>query len=256
MAATAISFHRDVENDALIVTGTEGTAAASLNHRLMAEGSRFAVTFTAINAALATFADQAGPLFGRLLPAALADELTKLAKATVARPYQAGRDDVIGRQREDAGRMARVAEPPKDLPYADMDRAALASRDLAGQLEWIDGADRSMLAAVVVPGQARFPGSLELWDRAVERHAALAIIERLGTQADHQLKPTPDQPTLAGPNVASAEAAATAIIDGWRDDQQQVDDAINALRSVIIAIAVATDKPIGETFALLNGDAS
>jgi hypothetical protein len=258
MPVTNIIARQDVETDVFTVTGTDRTASAAFRRAtLLSEGSPFAAAFGALNSSLATYAERTAPNFGRLLPAALAEENAKLVTSIVTPTYQEARDKVISVVRDRAAREARFAEPPKELPFADMDRIAFSSLDLGGQAQWIEDADRPMLAALVGAGKARFPGLPgELWDRAVERHAALTIVDRLGTQAEHQLRPTPDQPTLAGPNIASAEAAALAVIEGWRDEQQQIDDATNALRSVIVAVAVATDKTVDEAFTLLNGEAA
>jgi hypothetical protein len=258
MTATQIRYHRDQEARVLTAAADDGrTSSAAIRTSLLADGARFAVPLHAVDAALDRFALQSQPLPGRLLPTALADELRKLAREIVAKPVQEAVTAVQEGKRDRAARRMRISEPPAQLPFADDDRADFRSRDIGGQAEYIMKADRSQLAALLVAGHARFADVPDpLWDEVFERHAVLAMIERTGLQADHQLKPTPNDPAAIGPDPVAAEKAARDALTRFHDDQRVIDEAEAVLRSVIIVIAVATDLSIDDAFALLTGDAT
>lgn len=192
-----------------------------------------------------------------MLPEALNEEIRKVVARTVTPRYQDAARDVQQAKRDNATRIARVNEPPAQLPLAAEDRAEFRSLDVGGRSKWIARADRSQLAALIVAGRARFPGTPdELFNEIIERHAVLAHVEKTGLQADFSLQPTPDHPAAVGPDVAAAEAATREAMLEWRAEQRAIDDAESALRAVIVAIALATELSVGDAFQLLNGEAA
>lgn len=254
MPVTALAARQDVDTSTFTATGTDRTGVAAFRNRLLAEGSPLASTMTALNGALASLAEQAAPLFGRLLPGALAEEIARLVGRIVTPAYQRLRDHVQATKRNDAARAARVDETPASLPFANEDRAAFRALDTGGRAAWIASASRDQLASLIVAGQSRFPGlPAQLWDQVVERHAILSHVEKTGLQANFQLKPTLNDPAAAGPDSDAAEAAAKAAMDQWRAEQRTTAEAENVLRSTVVAISVATDLPVEAAFLLLNG---
>jgi hypothetical protein len=258
MPIKSITNHSDLEVEVLQVLATDGrAAAAAIRRKHMSEGARFAVALSTLSVGLGLFAQEAASSSGRLQPQAYAEEAPKLVSRYVTPAFQGLRDDIQTAKRSGGERIARINEPPAQLPFATEDRAAFRALDLAAKAAWIIAADRWQLAALIVAGRIRSPElSDELWNEIIERHAILAHIERSGLQAGFQLQPTPADPAITGPDVQAAEAAAREAVARWRDDEQAVEDAENTLRSVIGAIAVATDMTVDDAFRLLNGDAA
>ncbi len=257
MPITNLASRQDVEASTFTAIGTDRTGVAAFRNRLLAEGSPLAVPLVALNGALASLAEQAAPLFGRLMPAALAEEIARLATRIVTPAYQRARNDIQAAKRNDAARAARVDESPASLPYASEDRAAFRALDIGGQAGWIASASRDQLASLVTAGQSRFPGLPDaLWQQAVERHAIVSHVAKTGLQASYQLQPTISDPAATGPDSAAAESAAQAAMDQWRAEQRTTAEAEDVLRSTIVAVSVATDLPIDAAFKLLNGVAA
>jgi hypothetical protein len=135
---------------------------------------------------------------------------------------------------------ARAVPPSVDMTHAAELRSRYRGVEIGAQIERVNAADLRELAALVADGNLAELADAA-WQLAEQRYLALAHVERAGTVADFERKPTLDMLTAIGPDIDAAEAAAVALVEQMQQREADLDTVEQALQNQIVILALALE---------------
>ncbi|MER9170405.1 hypothetical protein NKI12_24090 [Mesorhizobium australicum] len=146
-----------------------------------------------------------------------------------------------------------AAVDPGNAPLRAQTRDRFVAMDAAGQAAFAQRASLEETSALMEAGRSYFAATPDpVWQMVEDRHILQRHIARTGLQADHQRKPDMGDPVAFGPDENAALAASKEALSNLRDRSATVDAVRSAVQSIIDVVAVATDLPRADAYALLT----
>ncbi|MER9258999.1 hypothetical protein [Mesorhizobium sp. M0619] len=245
----------------LTISGDSGAAhpqVAVIPMETVAKSVAFAPQFAALANVFPVLADQIAAANERLQPNARAEDLRGMVSRTVGKPYQAAQAAVIAEaSAAKASRGVAMAYRAGDPVFFPMIVAKFAAMPAAQRAAFAERASVEQTSALVAAGRDFFDGVDDnIWQVVERRHIIQAHIRITGLQADHQLQPNAANPAASGPDVPGVEKAAAEALKRHEARGEVVAAAEGSLRSIVAAVALATDLSHDAAYDLLTGKAA
>ncbi|RWL81152.1 MAG: hypothetical protein EOR69_18735 [Mesorhizobium sp.] len=241
---------------AVTVRGRDGGTTTAICTRLSADAPeplRNAVDALAAN--LTTLAQRGNQERSRVHPHIFPDRMRELTAQYGSPAFQAVVKAGTTARREDAAKWARMTTPEPATGTLRQEYRQLWQRlSLGERAARVANADYEELAGVV-EGRGFFVDMTNgtLWNEIERRLALLTIAKLYAAQGSFSKEPTPDQPLATGPDPVQLEAFGQKFIEQHNQSIKDIELVEISLRSVIAAMAAATELPLEAAFKLLMG---
>lgn len=209
----------------------------------------------ALSAGIGALADQANHARSEVHPARFPDRVRELVTKHVSPAFQALTQAGVTEQRDADAAWKRVTTPEPGTGTVRQEyRQLWQSLSLAERAARVENADIEELAAII-EGRGFFPdmANTPIWDEIERRSAILNTAKKYSLNGAFNKQPTAAEPLASGPDNAQVEAEARRLVDTSKQRTGNLSSVETTLRSVVTAIAAATELPIEDAYKLLMG---
>jgi hypothetical protein len=210
---------------------------------------------TALGVGMNTLAEHANNARSEVHPARFPDVMRQLIGKHLSPAFQAATKAGVNDKRDaDAAWKRITAIEPAVGTMRQEYRQLWQSLSLADRAARIPTADIEELAAIR-EGLGFFPDMKDtpLVDEIDRRYALLNTAKMYSLNGAFDRKPSAAEPLAAGPDNAQVEAETQRLADTHKRRMNDIEAVESSLRSVITAIAAATELPVEDAHKLLMG---
>ncbi|TIT36019.1 MAG: hypothetical protein E5W65_10915 [Mesorhizobium sp.] len=240
----------------LAVRAGGGGAVTAICTRLSADAPeplRNAVDALAAN--LTTLAQRGNLERSRVHPHIFPDRMRELTVQYASPAFQAVVKAGTTARREDATKWVRFSTPEPATGTLRQEYRQLWQRlSLGERAARVANADYDELAGVI-EGRGFFGDMTNgaLWNEIERRFVLMTIAKHYAAQGSFSKEPTPDQPLATGSDPVQLEAFGQKFIEQHNQSIKDIELVEISLRSVVAAIAAATELQVPDAFKLLMG---
>lgn len=224
-------------------------------------------TMTALGSSMNTLTEQANHARSQVHPARFPDVMRDLITRNVSPAFQAATKAGVSEKRDaDAAWKRSTAIEPAVGTVRQEYRQLWKSLSLGERLARAKGADYEELAAIL-EGRGFFSDMnvaaktdveqddmpTRIWGEIHHRFALLGTAKLHSLNGAFTKEPTASEPLATGPDNKQIEAAARKLNDNHKQRINDIEAVESSMRSVITAIAAATELPIEVAYRLLMG---
>jgi len=209
----------------------------------------------ALSACMDTLAEHANLARSEVHPARFPDRARELVAKNVSPAFQALTQAGITDRRDAAAAWSRVTTPDPAVGTVRQEyRQLWTPLSFAERAARVENADIEELAAITeAPGMFSDMKGTPIWDEIERRSAILNVAKKYSLNGAFSKQPTAAEPLASGPDNAQVDAEAQRLIDGHKQRIENLSLVETTLRSVVTAIAAATEQPIEDAYRQLMG---